>query len=811
MNFGPLHVRKISQDIILYKTRTLLVVLIIAIGVFALGVASRTWLILSRELNQSYQATNPASAILSIDRVFGDDVVKAIERMPEIQAAEGRYALSVQIQLGPDEWHLLNLESLTDYDLLKINKIRSTGGAWPPPDQSLLLERSGLALLRSEGDLSGQIGETLTIKLPNDKEREMVLSGLAHDVTEFPTTFSNIIYGYITPDTLQGLIGRQGYNTLYLTVAGNALDVAHIQAVVNQVEKKLTAQGFTITRREIPEPGQHPLNAIIGSVLFMLIVLSFFSLVLSAFLIINTVSAILARQVRQIAIMETIGATQTNIISIYIGMVLLFGLAALIVATPLAVLTAQWLTRFMAELMNFDIANFGIPAQLYALDIFAALVVPLLVALMPIRKGASITIREAISDSGSEQATQFGASRLDQALNHIRRLPASLLYTLRNIFRHKTRLAITLTTLTLASTFFMVILSVRASLLLTIEDIAAYWRQDIKLFLDKPYRHIRTERAALTVPGVVRVEGRLEESGVRRRPDGGQSLRSITIFGVDAVSPFLRPTLVNGRWLRPEDEKAIVVNTDLMSDEPDIAVGDEITLEIDDELSTWQVVGVVTSQLIGGGAILDPIAYVNYPYFARVTGKADLVNRLLVETKDHNPLFQAEVAQALEEHFRQAGLQIGLTELNADIRLALSNIFNVLISLMIILALLLAAVGGLGLMGMMSLSVLERTRELGVVHAIGGDDLIVLQIVITEGVFIGVLSWFFGVLLSLPLSRVLSAAIGQILFSVPLTYSLSVGGMLLWLGLVIILSAVASYLPAQNASHMSIREALAHE
>ena len=94
MFLGPLHLRKIIQDIWLYKTRTLLVVLTIAIGVFAVGTIARTWLLLSRELATNYLAINPTSTVLTVERVVGDDIISAIQNMPEVAHAEGRYRLS---------------------------------------------------------------------------------------------------------------------------------------------------------------------------------------------------------------------------------------------------------------------------------------------------------------------------------------------------------------------------------------------------------------------------------------------------------------------------------------------------------------------------------------------------------------------------------------------------------------------------------------------------------------------------------------------------------------------------------------------
>ncbi len=127
------------------------------------------------------------------------------------------------------------------------------------------------------------------------------------------------------------------------------------------------------------------------------------------------------------------------------------------------------------------------------------------------------------------------------------------------------------------------------------------------------------------------------------------------------------------------------------------------------------------------------------------------------------------------------------------------------------MAVLLAVVGGLGLMGTMSINVLERTREIGVMRAIGASDGSVRRIVIVEGVLIGVLSWAMGTAVAFPLSMLLSEAVGQSLLESPLSYTFSPPGALIWLVLVIVIATLASLLPAYRAARMSVRETLSYE
>jgi putative ABC transport system permease protein len=128
-----------------------------------------------------------------------------------------------------------------------------------------------------------------------------------------------------------------------------------------------------------------------------------------------------------------------------------------------------------------------------------------------------------------------------------------------------------------------------------------------------------------------------------------------------------------------------------------------------------------------------------------------------------------------------------------------------------VMAVLLAVVGGIGLMGTMSINVIERTREIGVMRAIGAADGAIMRIVVVEGVLVGVMSWLIGALIAIPLSLGLSTVVGNTFLRSPLSYTFSVSGAALWLIIVVIIAALASMLPAWNASRISVRDVLAYE
>ena len=130
---------------------------------------------------------------------------------------------------------------------------------------------------------------------------------------------------------------------------------------------------------------------------------------------------------------------------------------------------------------------------------------------------------------------------------------------------------------------------------------------------------------------------------------------------------------------------------------------------------------------------------------------------------------------------------------------------------LLIMALLTASVGSMGLAGAMGMNVLERTREIGIMRSIGATDREILRLVVVEGVVIGGLSWILAVLLSFPITVLLSSILSLAIFRSPIDVKFTLEGFGLWLLIVLALSGVASVLPARSAARLTIREVLAYE
>jgi putative ABC transport system permease protein len=196
----------------------------------------------------------------------------------------------------------------------------------------------------------------------------------------------------------------------------------------------------------------------------------------------------------------------------------------------------------------------------------------------------------------------------------------------------------------------------------------------------------------------------------------------------------------------------------------------------------------------------------------RSVGKASTV---WIQSWQNDAASQLRVANLLRKFYEARDLDVSPQSIfgrdtAAEITQMIVDQFNIIASLLAVMAIVIGAVGGIALSGVLSLSVLERRREIGVMRAIGASSLRVASLFIGEGLFLGWLSWLIALPLSIPAGYLTTQALGAALDS-EIIFKYSPTGALYWLGIITMLSIAASWLPSRNATRISVRESLAYQ
>lgn len=793
---GSVRWRKVWRDLFENRVRSVLVVLSIAVGVMAVGTIAGANVLLEKNLKDGYAAIRPASASLFTIVPFDQSMVDVVRRMPDVAQAEGRRSATARIRLPSGDTLAVALTALPDFTNQQLDLVSPESGSWPPRRGEIVFERSTKTLT------SITQGQPVVISLGPDKTKTLIAGGFASEPGAAPAYLFGQAIGYVTFETLQDLGYDDTFDELRIAVANPDGTRDQARAVAADVKDRLEKAGAPVAFMQVPTPGEHPAQDFLNAIFLILGAIGGLSLGVSGFLVVNTISAIIGQQTRQIGIMKAVGARDRQIAEVYLGIVLGYAAISLLVALPGGALGAWALTGFTANLLNFRAAEFFVAPTVIGAEIAIGLLVPLLAAAWPVVRGVRVTVREAISTSGI--ADSFGRSRLDRLLQEIRGPSRPTLLSIRNTFRRKARLALTMLALMLGGAVFMSVFTLRASLLATLDDTLRYFNYDAQVQLTVPARTPILVRTAESIPGVVAAEPWTFASAQRVRADDTTS-GNLIVFGLPDGATTVRPVVEEGRFLLPGDGNALVVTRNLLDDETDLHVGDRVQLTSKGRDVTFTLVGIVQSPtqrpfLYAPSAALDTLT--------RDAGKAQMV---MIVTDRHDAASQRATADAVRDTLDRAGMEVTLVQTLSEIRATVDALYTTMLVFVSVMSLLLGVVGGLGLAGTMTMNVVERSREIGVMRAIGARDSAVLMVFLAEGLLIGFLAWLAGVIASLPISKILSDVLGNQFVKRPLTYTPAMDGIVIWFVVVAILAIVASFLPAWRATRMVVREVLSYE
>jgi putative ABC transport system permease protein len=799
---------KVLNDFSANKARIVLTILSVLVGIFALGAVLSTRIILLRNVESQFQLSRQSSASLTL-RNFDDGLVEHVQEYPEVEQAYASRVFNARIYAPPEpgsgrsqgEWIPLRIIALEDYNDIRLDLIEPQSGAWPPPEKGILLERSSLALA------NGQVGGQVIVELPSGLTREMQLAGTVHDFAAMPGEITAFAVGYVDLDTLDWLEQPRRFNTLAVVVRGEKQNKTQVVATLDQISQRLEQDGYPVVSTNVPlYPGRPRLETNAKTITTILLIVGILLVIISGIMVANTMEAILSREVRQIGIMKVIGGQLTQIMMIYLVFVMLISAISLAVAAPASVGTARFWVRFIGSMLNLDVPDLAAPRSTFVIQAAVAFLVVLGASLKSIISATMlITAREAISQN-SLAVQKMGL--LEKALGRIRGVARPLILAVRNIFRNKWRLGLTMITLVMGGAVFIGIEHLYNSMMFTLNTLnQEFSRFDVDVNFGQPYRVEQVRPLAEHTEGVTYVEGWSEAQAVRVRPDGSDS-ETMQFIAPPNNSPLIQPSVLEGRWLRPEDENAVVINKYVTDREPDIHVGDEVTMRINGQETTWKVVGKVRSSVNFGQT---PTLYANQEYFSRATNTTGYVNSLQILTQSSSGSFQRETADRLEAGFQQHGIELKKVETGENSIEVFYKRINILGSILSTLSLILGIVGGINLTGTMSVNVMERTREIGVMRAVGASSADLLQITLSEGVFIGWLSCLLAIPFSIPFGKALCIQMGNAFVNFPFIFSFSTKGVFLWLAVVTIIAIAASIAPAQNAMRITIREAISYE
>ncbi len=701
--------RKVFTDLWNDKTRTGLVVASIAAGVFAIGMIISAYVIMREDINRSYAAVDPPNIEVRTDP-FDQDLVKFIEKVPGVEAVEGRRILAVRARRGAENWMDLTLVGMDNFES-NINRRTPVEGVGVAGKDETVISQDVM-------HVSGlHAGDVIEVALPDGSSHFLTVVGLVSDqTTSKPDPAANNLM-FVTDKTLNSL-GLDGtYNLLYLTVndGGNGKSIASVAAAV---QDKVENSGRTVYHVDEHLSTRHPMADIVLAIVGMLGVLGGLITILSSSLIVNTLNALLAQQLRQIGVMKLVGAWRVQIMGMYLVLVISYGVIALMIALPLGAVVGYGFAWFMAYLMGAMLQGFRIVPVAVITQTFIAILIPLGAGFFPVNNGARTSVQEAINNY--HPGNQSAANTRNRFSHWISWISRPILLSFRNTFRKHERMLLTIFTLTVAGAVFIAVFNVRDSVSNVMENLLQNYLCDVTINFSQPYRIDKIRQTLLEIPGVEGVEGVEGWAATTGeiQDENDNLVSNISIVAPPQDTQLLDLKLVAGRWLLPGEERAIVVADSLYLIYPDLHPGDQLIIKLPGQpKESWTVVGVFPFLALFG----DPMAYANYEFISAENHQLHRATSYRIITHLHDPASNQELTRRIDTYLTERNFAVQSVQSGSALRQKATLAINVLISFLLIMAVLTALVGSMGLTGAMSINVLERTREIGVMRTIGAE------------------------------------------------------------------------------------------
>jgi putative ABC transport system permease protein len=532
--------KKSFADVTRRKGRTLMVVLGIFIGVLGLtGVTFIQQTILSAFTYSTGTAANSPDLTLQVNQL-NPALTPQLSAVANVQAMQMQSVFATQWHVSAAPGHVpITLVSYPDLHHAPITPFQLTSGHYPGVGE-IVLEYGDQELQ------SVSLGDTVTVDTGQTTTTLRVV-GFARTQGLPSPAGSGTARGYMSEAAMNQAfgsfvpaLGSQGPQ-LRQEVAVKVQNISQVITTEDALAQALRAKGVTVLNMTINQPiNQEGINTANG-VFTLLLMLSILAVILSALLILNTVITLIAEQTPIIGTLKAVGGTRSAIVRGYLVSVGMYSALGTLPAIALGLGLGYPLASSLASSISLAVGPFTLFPWIIILGLAVGFGVPLLSALVPLWMGTRITVREALSAYGI--STGRAGHRLARLAQRLSWVSQTTWLGLRGVFRKRWRAALTLLTLTLAGTTFLVVQTATAATNQTTANAFAPYHDDVLAQIYAQNAPLVAQISALSTVG--RVERYREAEGAESQ--WGQLL----LLGFQPDTRLYTPQLISGRCSLP--------------------------------------------------------------------------------------------------------------------------------------------------------------------------------------------------------------------------------------------------------------------
>jgi len=778
--------RKSWHDIARRRARSVFTVITVAVAVAGLSLFAMP------PLMDRAMGDRIAEDQLHDIRLFTDDVVldgadrAAIEEIPGVSALETRTVFSTRVHVGDrreDAW----LIGVGSFDDQAVNIVAVDDGN-PPFDAEVVTDGQNAR----SGRFSESVGAEIELEDDTGVPVPFTVSGRG-DSLEFSQIAAERVVLYATQDTVDELAGTVGVNSIELTVD----DPEEASRVADVLRSELLERHPDIVFTELPDvraAGTWPGQDIFDNFSALFYVGAVLALISALILISNTMTTMIAEQRREIAMMKAIGARRRQITRSYLRTSIMLGGAGALLGTVVGVPFANMLLEVIGGRFFGIDPTWGVSVPVVVIGFAIGLLGTVLATLPALRRAARISVREGL-EAGSVQTT---TSPVDRALHRLP-LPHDPRIGVRNVTRRKGRALGTMIQVGLAVGIALGFLALGVTVA---KETANVWdsmswdaiviqRTDVDL-------DTRAGETLASIDGVAQLHPMLYNA---LEVDGDQ----YESWGIPPDTPMFAPEILQGRWLEPSDEgDAVAVFGRALAATAGLEVGDVVTVGTARGPAELEVVGIDGRLMNNGTTVYLPLST-----FQGLLGRDD-TNTYWVGSTSQAEGDIDSLAAAIEDQLTAAGYPVR-TEIHYVEREANLAANRVLIGVLAAMGIPIVIIGMIGLVNAMTMNVIERTREVGILRSVGARSRDIRRIFRFEAIVIAALGWVLAVPLGWLIGATLSWIVTELFNFGSVPYQFPPWYPVVALVLTVLLAAVVVISPVHRAARLRPGDALRYE
>jgi putative ABC transport system permease protein len=731
--------KKSVTDLTRRKARAVLAVLTLAIAVASVGVFAASPL-MDQAMQNEVRASRLADVTLQTKPLVLTPSQQAeLGRLPNVAGAQALSVVQTRVWIGQRRHDAL-VVGVPDYTRQPVDRVIISDGAAPQAGTVLTDAQNA-----KDGRYDGGIGDRIRVVGVGDRTYTLRISGIGRNLEWSQMGMNDdAVVLYTTPETAAMLGGEPGFSVLSFRLADTSIAAAN--STVDEVRSYLRSNTAFAHFSDLPsirEPGTYPGKELFDQLASLMNVFTALALLAAIVLVANTMGTLVGEQRREIGMMKAIGGRRRQISRLYLRTAVLLGGIGAIVGVGLGILIANLIVRYFGNAFFAISPGWSISVPVILASLLVGLVGPPLIALPAIRHGTRTPVREGLEEV---PPLEGGGRAVDRALRRLTFLPRTAQIGIRSTTRRTRRSIATIVQIAIAVGTLLGVLALINSVTSTTEAVWNEQHYDITLdtVVGKQF-DAPAARLIKTTPGVAKTQPLI--------------INSVKVDGEDAWAwgvshqPMMELPITSGRWFSAGEVASrthVTVVARNMARELGVTVGDHVRLQTAAGPADFTVVGVTSSQEGNGRAFYTPLATLQ-----QVLHSGDSVNGYWIRTTLPAHSIVDRTTTALEDRLADAGYSVGTSiryvdqARNVDSNRQISTAIG-------ILGFLIVAISMVGLVNAITMNVLERTREIGVLRCIGARARDIRRIFAAEGLTVSLAGWLLGIPVGYGFARLLN-------------------------------------------------------